>query len=196
MENQPDEQFTLTPGGRYYFDLSAMNIPGTLNSALPDGTLHYVPFTYVGTVEAYKLTSAMATTEEYAQQNKYAHSLFVADYAVTLKVNWNNLDTASLIFGKIMPAAAWTIPCAHRLWEVGLPVQAIQSAVRPKAMSGTQCWTRTAAMSKLERHIFVGAGHIKLRIVVSCGSRVRFGPLLELLLCCVLRPARRFPPRP
>ena len=100
VENQPDEQFTLAPGGRYYFDLSAMNIPGTLNSNLPDGTLHYVPFTYVGTVEAYKLTSAMATTEEYAQQNKYAHSLFVADYAVTLKVNWNNLDTASLIFGK------------------------------------------------------------------------------------------------
>ena len=100
VENQPDEQFSLTPGGRYYFDLSAMNIPGTLNSALPDSTLHYVPFTYVGTVEAYKLTSAMATTEEYAQQNKYAHSLFVADYAVTHKVNWNNLDTASLIFGK------------------------------------------------------------------------------------------------
>ena len=100
VENQPDEQFSLTPGGRYYFDLSAMNFPGTLNSALPDGTLHYVPFTYAGTVDAYKLTSAMATTEEYAQQNKYAHSLFVADYAVTLKVNWNNLDTASLIFGK------------------------------------------------------------------------------------------------
>ena len=100
VEKRVDEQFTLAPGGRYYFDLSAMDIPGTLNSALPDGTLHYVPFTYVGTVEAYKLTSAMATTEEYAQQNKYAHSLFVADYAVTLKVNWNNLDTASLIFGK------------------------------------------------------------------------------------------------
>ena len=100
VENQPDEQFTLAPGVRFYFDLSAMNIPGTVNSNLPDSTLHYVPFTYVGTVNAYKLTSAMATTEEYAQQNKYAHSLFVADYAVTLKVNWNNLDTASLIFGK------------------------------------------------------------------------------------------------
>ena len=100
VENQPDEQFSLTPGGRYYFDLSAMNIPGTANGSLPDTTLHYVPFTYAGTIEAYKLTSAMATTEEYAQQNKYAHSLFVADYAVTLKVNWNNLDTASLIFGK------------------------------------------------------------------------------------------------
>lgn len=107
VENQPDEQFTLAPGGRYYFDLSAMNIPGTANSgnsngaaSLPDTSLHYVPFTYAGTIEAYKLTSAMATTEEYAQQNKYSHSLFVADYAVTHKVNWNNLDTASLIFGK------------------------------------------------------------------------------------------------
>ena len=100
VENQPDEQFTLAPGGRYYFDLSTMNIPGTVNSNLPDSTLHYVPFTYVGTVNAYKLTSETATTQAYAQQNKYAHSLFVADYAVTLKVNWNNLDTASLIFGK------------------------------------------------------------------------------------------------
>ena len=100
VEKRVDEQFTLAPGGRYYFDLSAMDIPGTVNSNLPDSTLHYVPFTYAGTVDAYKLTSAMATTEEYAQQNKYAHSLFVADYAVTLKVNWNNLDTASLIFGK------------------------------------------------------------------------------------------------
>ena len=98
--DSPDEQFSLKPGGRYYFDLSAMDIPGTANGSLPDSTLHYVPFTYAGTIEAYKLTSAMATTEEYAQQNKYAHSLFVADYAVTHKVNWNNLDTASLIFGK------------------------------------------------------------------------------------------------
>ena len=100
VEKRVDEQFTLAPGGRYYFDLSAMNIPGTANGSLPDTTLHYVPFTYAGTVNAYKLTTERATTEEYAQQNKYAHSLFVADYAVTHKVNWNNLDTASLIFGK------------------------------------------------------------------------------------------------
>ena len=100
VEKQADEQFSLAPGYTYYFDLSAMGIPGTVNDALPDNTLHYVPFTYAGTVDAYKLTAAMATTEEYAQQNKYSHSLFVADYAVTHKVNWNNLDTASLIFGK------------------------------------------------------------------------------------------------
>ena len=94
------EQFTLTPGGRYYFDLSAMNIPGKVNGRLPDSTLHYVPFTYAGTIEAYKLTSAMATTEEYAEQNKYPHSLFVADYAVTHTVSWDDLNTAGLIFGK------------------------------------------------------------------------------------------------
>jgi len=107
VEKPVDEQFTLAPGGTYYFDLSAMNIPGTANGgnsdgavSLPDTSLHYVPFTYAGTIEAYNLTSATATTEEYAQREKYPHSLFIADYAVTHKVNWNNLDTASLIFGK------------------------------------------------------------------------------------------------
>ncbi len=107
VEKQADEQFTLAPGGRYYFDLSAMDIPGTANSgnsfgavSLPDTSLHYVPFIYAGTIEAYKLTSAMATTEEYAQQNKYAHSLFVADYVVTNDVSWDTLNTANLIFGK------------------------------------------------------------------------------------------------
>ena len=94
------EQFSLKPGDTYYFDLSGANIPGTVNGGLPDRTLHYVPFTYAGTIEAYKLTSATATTEEYAQQNKYAHSLFVADYAVTHTVSWNGLNAKGLIFGK------------------------------------------------------------------------------------------------
>ena len=105
--DSPDEQFSLTPGGRYYFDLSDEEIPGTVNTgneygavSLPDTTLHYVPFTYAGTIEAYKLTSEMATTEEYAQQNKYPHSLFVADYAVTHTVSWNGLNDEGLIFGK------------------------------------------------------------------------------------------------
>ena len=105
--DSPDEQFSLTPGDTYYFDLSGEDIPGTANSgnsdgavSLPDTSLHYVPFTYVGTIEAYKLTSATVTTEEYAQQNKYPHSLFVADYAVTHTVSWDDLNTKSLIFGK------------------------------------------------------------------------------------------------
>jgi len=98
--DSPDEQFSLTPGDTYYFDLSGANIPGTANGTLPDSTLHYVPFTYAGTVNAYKLTSEMATTEAYAQQEKYPHSLFVADYVVTNDVSWNTLNTADLIFGK------------------------------------------------------------------------------------------------
>ena len=97
---QFDEQFTLTTGDTYWFDLSGVGIPGTANDALPDKTMHYVPFTYAGTVDAYKLMSEMVTTEEYAQKNEYAHSLFVADYAVTHTVGWDNLDGASLIFGK------------------------------------------------------------------------------------------------
>ena len=98
--DSPDEQFSLTPGGTYYFDLSGANIPGTANGTLPDSTLHYVPFTYAGTVDAYKLASAMAITEEDAEKYKYAHSLFVADYAVTNDVSWDALNTAGLIFGK------------------------------------------------------------------------------------------------
>ena len=105
--DSPGEQFSLTPGGRYYFDLSGASIPGTANSgnsdgaaSLPDTSLHYVPFTYAGTIEAYKLTSETATTEEYAQQNKYPHSLFVADYAVTHTISWGGLNDEGLIFGK------------------------------------------------------------------------------------------------
>ena len=100
VKKRVDEQFTLAPGGTYYFDLSGANIPGTANGDLPDSTLHYVPFTYAGTIEAYKLTSEMATTEEYAQREKYPHSLFVADYVVTHTISWNDLNTAGLIFGK------------------------------------------------------------------------------------------------
>lgn len=100
VENQPDEQFTLAPGGRYYFDLSAMNIPGTVNSTLDggtqtDGTLHYVPFTYVGTVDAYSLDSAADT-----DTTSYEHSLFIANYNMTHFVSWDALDKQGLIFGK------------------------------------------------------------------------------------------------
>ena len=89
------EQFSLTPGGRYYFDLSAMNISGTVNSNLPDSTLHYVPFTYVGTVGAYSLKN-----EADKDTTPYEHSLFIANYNVTHTVSWNDLNTAGLLFGK------------------------------------------------------------------------------------------------
>ena len=93
--DSPDEQFSLAPGGRYYFDLSAMNIPGTANRDLPDSTLHYVPFTYVGTVNAYSLEN-----EADKDTTSYEHSLFIANYNVTHTVSWDALNTAGLIFGK------------------------------------------------------------------------------------------------
>lgn len=95
------EQFTLVPGGTYYFDLSGAGIPGTASGSLPDASLHYVPFTYAGTVDAYALTSEMATTDEYAEKHKYPHSLFVADFAVTHTISWENLNAAGLILEKL-----------------------------------------------------------------------------------------------
>ena len=46
---------SLTAGNTYYFDLSNEGIPGRINDDLPDTTLHYVPFTYAGTIDAYVL---------------------------------------------------------------------------------------------------------------------------------------------
>lgn len=107
------EQFKLMPGGRYYFDLSAMGVVGTPNDLLPDTTFHYVPFIYTGTVNAYVLKPAsvgvVSSSEEAAKAADkdaqygyaYPHSLFVADDLLTVDVKWTDLNSAGLIFGKI-----------------------------------------------------------------------------------------------
>ena len=116
LTDEIDEQFTLAPGGRYYFDLSAMDIPGTVNSNLPDGTLHYVPFTYAGTVDAYVLKPASNHVDGSSEQASvakdkdaqygyaYEHSLFIADYKVTTNISWIDLNNAGFIFGKAYTA--------------------------------------------------------------------------------------------
>ena len=116
VEKPVDEQFTLAPGGRYYFDLSAMDIPGTVNSNLPDSTLHYVPFTYVGMVNAYVLKPASNHVDGSSEQASvakdkdaqygyaYEHSLFIADYKVTTNISWIDLNNAGFIFGKAYTA--------------------------------------------------------------------------------------------
>ena len=99
-------------GDTYYFDLSGENIPGTVDSDLPDTSLHYVPFTYVGTIEAYKLKSSSTGVVEAAEIASKAddpesiygytqlHSLFIANYTLTNKVSWKELDQNGLIFGR------------------------------------------------------------------------------------------------
>ena len=100
LTDEIDEQFTLTPGGRYYFDLSAMDIPGTANSNLPDKTLHYVPFTYVGTVNAYSMENETDTAKQ-----PYEHSLFIADYNVKCSLQRETLAEMNLIYGQTYTAS-------------------------------------------------------------------------------------------
>ena len=100
-----EEEFpSLTPGETYWFDLSDEGIPGTVNTgndsyavSVPDTTLTWVPFTYVGTINAYSRDEEGGSTED--NVIPYDHSLFIADYVVTHYVTWDNLDNNGMIFG-------------------------------------------------------------------------------------------------
>ncbi len=81
----------------YYFDLSGSEIRHftTRNEALPDASLHYVPFTYTG-----KLNNVF----HWKYRDSYARAfgswpLFVADYNIS-QVSWNDLHAEGLIYGK------------------------------------------------------------------------------------------------
>ena len=95
VKNKVNEQFTLTAGDRYYFDLSSLGIPGTANDVLPDKTMHYVPFTYVGTVDAYALKNETDTDTA-----SYEHSLFIADCNAANATSWSELNEKEMIYGK------------------------------------------------------------------------------------------------
>ena len=90
----------LTEGGTYWFDLSAAGYVGEKYGKLPDPTLHYVPFTYTGNINAYALDHYIqAVTAEYAQENRYDHSLFMADYPLS-KATWDTLNDKGFLYGK------------------------------------------------------------------------------------------------
>ncbi len=106
------QQFSgVEVGKTYYFDLSGENIPGAVNANLPDTTLHYVPFTYVGTLDGYVLKPASGgvldssdkaanTTDSSAPYgHAYRHSLFMADHILTTDVSYDMLNAADYIFG-------------------------------------------------------------------------------------------------
>ena len=106
------EQFNLAKGERYYFDLSGLSIPGDVNSYLPDTSLHYVPFVYTGTIDAYVLKPASNHVADSSKQASetldpnaqygytYDHSLFMADDQITGSVSWVGLNDKGFIFGK------------------------------------------------------------------------------------------------
>ena len=91
-------QLGLTEGETYWFDLSKAGISGTVNASLPDESLSWVPFTYVGEINAYSLDSEGGNFDNTA--TAYDHSLFIADYNVTSGASWDELNTSGLIFGK------------------------------------------------------------------------------------------------
>ena len=111
VNGKVSEQFNLTAGTTYWFDLSSAGIPGSTNNALPDTSRHYVPFTYVGSLNAYVLKPAsenvLTSSEEASQATDkdakygytYKHSLFIADYNVTHGISWKILNDNKLIFG-------------------------------------------------------------------------------------------------
>lgn len=77
-----------------------MDIPGTVNSNLPDSTLHYVPFTYAGTVDAYSMENETDTAKQ-----PYEHSLFIADYNVKCSLQRETLAEMNLIYGQTYTAS-------------------------------------------------------------------------------------------
>ena len=106
------QQFSgVEVGKTYYFDLSGESVPGAVNANLPDTTLHYVPFTYVGTLDGYVLKPASGgvldssdkaanTTDSSAPYgHAYLHSLFIADHILTTDVSYDTLNAADYIFG-------------------------------------------------------------------------------------------------
>ncbi len=102
VQDKIKEQFDLATGETYWFDLSGVGIPGEANAgnkagaaSLPDTSLHWVPFTWVGTIDAYKLADASDSNT-----TSYAHSLFIADYNVVYDIYWYPLKRQGVIFGK------------------------------------------------------------------------------------------------
>ena len=106
------QQFSgVEVGKTYYFDLSGESVPGVVNANLPDTTLHYVPFTYVGTLDGYVLKPASGgvldssdkaanTTDSSAPYgHAYLHSLFIADHILTTDVSYDTLNASDFIFG-------------------------------------------------------------------------------------------------
>ncbi|MEI3333069.1 MAG: hypothetical protein V8R13_08155 [Coprococcus sp.] len=135
--------------------------------------------TYAGMVNAYKLHRRW-NHEEY-EAEKISQPV-VADYVVTHTVSWNDLDTASLIFGKNY--ASGGVDYTLRAPSVGSSIQAqvIQNAARPKATNGIRYWIRTTDISKTGGRCFVWTRYYYKNFGVAVRfAGGTFGPFLDQL---------------
>ena len=86
-----EEQFSLQVGETYYFDLTG--------ECKNDGMIPYsgyIPFTYVGTIDAYVIKG----TQSSHNSQTYLHSLFVAEEGLGARKGWDLTNSAGLIYGK------------------------------------------------------------------------------------------------
>lgn len=100
MQKEPlivQQQFNLTPGEIYWFDLSSHVLPEKKNPDLPDPALHWVPFTYAGTVQSYTAERSEVSADSTIDVG--LRSLFLSDFNLSEEVSWNELDDLGLIFG-------------------------------------------------------------------------------------------------
>lgn len=95
-------------GQVYWVDLADVKdtLPGTINSELPDQTLHWVPFLYGGEVDGYRLNSA---EEFYTDVTAEPHPLLLAREVLLEKVSWIELDETGAVFG--LPVGPYAMRC-------------------------------------------------------------------------------------
>ena len=157
--------------------------------------------------DAYALTSEMATTDEYAEKHKYPHSLFVADFAVTHTISWENLNAAGLIFGKNYTANS--VEYTMRVPSAGRSYRGSGDSVRGNPQSNewdkildkydgyirncnaTDSWGQDVAHNWAQGRAMRGYSSVRnwnFTNASDSGSHLGFRPILEVLNPDTLKP--------
>mgnify|MGYP006987334510 CR=1 FL=1 len=172
--------------------------------------MHYVPFTYVGTVDAYVLNSsssgengaaddASGTIDSSAQYGyTYDHSLFIADYNLTYAVSWDDLNDVSMIFGEDYTSSG--VDYTLRVLSAGSDNNS-ESGENQRGTPENNEWdtilNKGDYIKNWSEYVFLGAGHIHdIWDVVSCKPWALFSPPLQLRFSGQSASFLRFPPRP
>ena len=149
----------------------------------------------------------MATTDEYAEKHKYPHSLFVADFAVTHTISWENLNAAGLIFGKNYTANS--VEYTMRVPSAGRSYRGSGDSVRGNPQSNewdkildkydgyirncnaTDSWGQDVAHNWAQGRAMRGYSSVRnwnFTNASDSGSHLGFRPILEVLNPDTLKP--------
>lgn len=172
----------LTVGETYYFDLSSVDIPNS------NSDLHYVPFTYVGTINAYKLDTERNTN---GSESGYDHSLFFAETSLT-KTSWNDLKNAGLIYGTnySFGGVAYTlrapsgggIGVGYATDNGGSPTNNEYDVIRAEGLikCNVRIWTQDMSPSRMSSAMQRTTRDGRYFTVVSPERECNYAPVLEV----------------